>query len=410
MTKKTFGAGPSIPPGHTIDQLDSEHERQISAVSGERELAPIVWLMGKVQSGKSSIIRVMTDSTSAEIGTGFKRCTTTAQVYDFPIELPMLRFLDTQGIGEVSYDPTDDMRFAEQQAHLLLVTMRAMDPRQTDLISAIKTVRGRHPDWPIVVAQTCLHEAYPPGTDHVQPYPFGSDLNAPAIQQDLRRSLAFQRGLFDRMPGRGPIVFVPIDFTTEADGLHPADFGMNALADALVGVAPQALILALSALPAFSHDKFARVADPIVIGHAMAAAGSDLVPVAGAVAVSAVQTQMLRRLGQIYEVTWDRRTIGEFAAALGTGVVARTLTGFGLRQLAKLIPVYGQTAAAAASAAMSFAVTYALGRAAIYFLHRRRKGLVDMSGVAAVYQQSLREAFRLAKERKLQGHATDAPK
>ena len=94
--------------------------------------------------------------------------------------------------------------------------------------------------------------------------------------------------------------------------------------------------------------------------------------------------------------------MAEFAAALGGGVVAKTLTGFGLRQLAKLIPIYGQTAAAAASAVMSFAVTYAVGKAAIYFLHRRRFGLTGMEGVAATYQQSLREALRLARERKLQ--------
>ena len=75
-----------------------------------RNVAPIVWLIGKVQSGKSSIIRVMTDSSAAEIGSGFKACTRTARVFDFPDEVPILRFLDTRGLGEVSYDPAEDMR------------------------------------------------------------------------------------------------------------------------------------------------------------------------------------------------------------------------------------------------------------------------------------------------------------
>jgi uncharacterized protein (DUF697 family) len=75
-------------------------------------------------------------------------------------------------------------------------------------------------------------------------------------------------------------------------------------------------------------------------------------------------------------------------------------SGAGLRQLAKFLPVYGQTAGAAASAAASFAVTYALGKAAVYYLHRRRIGASDVKGVAQVYQHSLREAFRMARERR----------
>ena len=55
---------------------------------------------------------------------------------------------------------------------------------------------------------------------------------------------------------------------------------------------------------------------------------------------------------------------------------------------------------AAASAAASFAVTYALGKAAVYYLHGRRLGTADRSGIAAAYQQALREAFRIARERR----------
>ena len=76
----------------------------------------------------------------------------------------------------------------------------------------------------------------------------------------------------------------------------------------------------------------------------------------------------------------------EFAAALGTGVAARMLAGLGIRQLIKFIPVYGQTAGLAASAATSFAVTYALGKAAVYFLSKRRIGSDDPAGVARAYR------------------------
>ena len=72
----------------------------------------------------------------------------------------------------------------------------------------------------------------------------------------------------------------------------------------------------------------------------------------------------------------------------------------GARQLAKLIPVYGQTVAAASSAAMSFAITFALGKAAIYFLTQRRRGLAT-EGTANAYQAAMRQAFEIARDRKL---------
>ena len=76
----------------------------------------------------------------------------------------------------------------------------------------------------------------------------------------------------------------------------------------------------------------------------------------------------------------------------------RTASSFGVRQLVKLIPVYGQTAGAAAAAAASFAATYAMGKAASYFLRRRRQGR-QAEELASVYRKALSEAFGVAKAR-----------
>src|ERR1700751_3957566 len=60
---------------------------------------PVIWLLGKTQSGKSSLIRALTGSTDAEIGNGFRPCTRTARMYSFPNEEECLvRFLDTRGL------------------------------------------------------------------------------------------------------------------------------------------------------------------------------------------------------------------------------------------------------------------------------------------------------------------------
>jgi hypothetical protein len=56
---------------------------------------------------------VLTQASNAEIGGGFRACTNTARVFDFPTEAPIIRFLDTRGLGEVVYDPGDDIVFCE---------------------------------------------------------------------------------------------------------------------------------------------------------------------------------------------------------------------------------------------------------------------------------------------------------
>jgi uncharacterized protein (DUF697 family) len=368
--------------------------------------APVVWLIGKVQSGKTSVIRAITHCTEAEIGNGFRPCTETSSIYAFPQEAPVIRFLDTRGLGEANYDPTEDLAVSEGAAHLVLATMRAMDQQQDALFAALSKVRTRHPDWPIVVAQTCLHDGYVAGDGHIDPYPF--EPNAPPdaiarIPSDLMRSLAYQRTLFDKLPGRGAILFAPVDLTRPGDGLPPVDYGLDALTEALATVAPFGLLTALSVMPGIRTDPRAHTADPIVMGHAMAAAGGDLVPipVAGAIASTTIQARMLSQLGRHYGITWDKRAYAELTAAIGAGTLARVATGLGIRQLAKFLPVYGQTAGAAASAAASFAVTFALGKAAVRYLHGRRLGTMDRSGIAEAYQRALREAFSMAKRRRM---------
>ena len=77
----------SLIPDLSTNLFDGERDEAFDLSRDARSVAPIVWLIGKVQSGKSSIIRVMTDSTAAEIGSGFKACTRTARVFDLPAEV-----------------------------------------------------------------------------------------------------------------------------------------------------------------------------------------------------------------------------------------------------------------------------------------------------------------------------------
>lgn len=379
-----------------------------------RSLAPVVWLLGKVQSGKSSIIRALTPTADAPVGSGFRPCTASARIYDFPPEAPLIRFLDTRGVGEASYDPSEDLAFAEAHAHLLIVVIKALDHQQQAIIDALKQVRQRHSSWPIIVAQTSLHEAYDPSMQHPDPYPFAttdpSKLAAAGVPNDLIRSLAHQRRMFENLPGDGLIAFVPIDFTKPEDGYKPVEYGLTALHEALERIAPQALVTALTEARSDADEPIRRRARPYILGYATAAAAADVVPIAGAVAVPAVQAKLLHKVAELYGIPWDRRAYAEFAAALGGGLLARYAGSYGIRQLAKLIPVYGQTAGAAAAAAMSFTTTYALGRAACVFARRRKAGSSEPGAVRLAYAEALAEALRMVKDREFPNPSGDSSK
>jgi len=385
-------------PTASADQVASE---EIAARA--LEFAPVVWLLGKVQSGKTSLIRVLTGCSTAEIGDGFRACTKTSHIFDFPEEAPLVRFLDTRGLGEAGYDPPQDIAFSEVQSHLVVVTMRALDAQQEQIVDVVRQIRQRHPAWPIVVVQTALHEGYPPGARHAEPYPYATDspaaLAAAGVSSDLLRSLMRQRTLFNDIPGNGAIVFVPVDFTLPGDRWVPTDYGREALITALQAVAPTAVASALSNLAGNASDTLTDRAHPHVLGYATAAGAADLWPIAGIALVPAIQAKLIHTLGSIYGVVWDRRALAEFASALGATTLLRVASGFGARELAKLVPVYGQTAGAAAAAGMSFATTYALGKAACYFLKRRKAGASDPAGVAQAYKDALGSALRLARER-----------
>lgn len=326
-------------------------------------------------------------------------------MFDFPEEVPLIRFLDTRGLGEAGYDPAEDLSLCEDQAHLVIVTIRVSDPQQEAIVDAVRAIRRRHPDWPIVVAQTALHEGYTEGADHMKPYPYGdqdsANLAAAGVPSDIIRSLSHQRTLFDGLPGKGALLFVPIDFTLPEDGWEPVDYGYDALLAALEHTAPAAVVTSLQNLQGDTSDALTARAQPHILGYATAAGAADIWPVAGIALVPAVQAKMIHALAAIFGAEWDRRALAEFSGALGASTLIRVASGFGARQLVKLVPLYGQTAGAAAAAVMSFATTYALGKAACYFLVRRNVGASDPAGVAQTYKDALSSALRLARERGL---------
>ena len=153
---------------------------------------PVFWLFGRTQSGKTSIIKYLTGADDAEVGHGFRPCTRFSREYPFPTpEAPVLDFLDTRGLDEPGYDPAEDMREFGDRAHVLVVTAKVMDHALENVIGPLKTIRAAKPSRPVILALTCLHEAYPQ-QQHPTPYPFKETLY-PRASENLARSIAAQQ-------------------------------------------------------------------------------------------------------------------------------------------------------------------------------------------------------------------------
>lgn len=360
---------------------------------------PVLWLLGKTQAGKTSIIRALTGSETAEIGNGFQPCTRSASFYDFPQDAPVVRFLDTRGLGEVAYDPGEDIRYCEAQAHLLVVVMKVADLRQEAVIEVLREIRARHPAWPVLIAQTGLHELYQGGADHLKPWPFAADPLPDSVPVDLRRALSAQRKWTERVSGSGEIRWVAIDLTLPEDGFDPPDYGLEALWAAIESLSSLGLQRLLGADPEV-RDTYARAAHQHIVGYSLAAAGVGALPAVDLVAVSAVQAKLLHALAALYQQRWDARTIAEFLGLVGAGVATGYLGRWLGRTVGRFIPVVGQTVVAMWGASASGASTYALGKAAVYFFVRRRAGLnVDALALRRVYAEALDAGAGMIKAR-----------
>lgn len=355
---------------------------------------PVVWLLGKTGSGKSSIVSVLTGASHVEIGEGYVPCTRTAQTFDFPPEQPLIRYLDTRGLGEKGYDPTEDLQVNEARAHLVILTLRVRDDAQDALISAVHEIRRRHPNWPLIVAQTGLHDLYEGTADHPVRYPYSGnerDNALDTVPAPLRAALKNQRDRLARLPGPAPL-FVPLDLTQPEDGYTPAAFGREALVEAIMRTAPEAAAtiatLQMRQRTGAWHD-ISPQAHRLILTFAGGASGSGAIPIVGIGTVVAAQLGMVWALARQMEVPLERGHLFKLFAMLGAATLVRQGVMLGLRQIGKLVPFLIPV-----MALQDYAVTYALGRAANVYLRALQRDLaVDPTAVKEAFRRGLRQAF-----------------
>jgi uncharacterized protein (DUF697 family) len=329
---------------------------------------PVFWLFGRTQSGKTSLVKYLTGADRAVIGKGYEPCTRFSSRYQFPSsEAPIAAFLDTRGLDEPGYDAEEDLARFGAEAHVVVVTVKALDHGQENVIANLRKLRHENPSRPVLLVLTSLHEAYPQ-QQHPIPYPFNKegelDPAAPPVSETLLRSLAEQRirfaGLYDRV--------VAIDLTPPEEGMNVPDYGGEALTAALLDLLPSAqrqTLLTLKEGLRELRDLYERQALPYLIGYSTlaATAGTIPVPLVDLAFLSAIQSRMVYHLAKLYGQPLDAKRFLELAGTLSGSILFRQ----GLRELIKLVPFFGTVTGAVAAGALAGATTFALGRAACYY-------------------------------------------
>lgn len=368
------------------DEATFEAQRQELVRSAP---VPMIWLFGKTGSGKTSIVRFLTGAEDAEIGNGFRPETRFSREYEFPsAQSPVLRFLDTRGLGEARYDPREDIERFRNSAHLMIVVVRAMDHALGEIVEPLRQIRRETPERPVLLALTCLHEAYP-GAQHLDPDPFSESLIPANIPDDLRRSLEAQRERFDGLVDD----VAPIDLTKMEEGFDESEFGGERLKHSILKLLPDAY---RQAFAGFEEARGSlrtlndRRALPEIFAHSVLAATAAAMPLpwVDIPAVLGVQANLVRRLASLYGQEFSGRLMLDIAGAAG----GRMLLRFLVREPLKLIPMVGM----AANAALAFGYTFGLGKACCwYFGELRRGNTPSREEVETVWKESIDTAKQL---------------
>lgn len=352
-------------------------------------------LIGKPQTGKSSIVRGLTGVSAEIVGQGFRPHTQYTERYAYPSEdLPLLIFTDTVGLGDVEQD-TDRMieELAQELAgetlgaKILILTVKINDFATDSLRQVVQKLRQKYPQVPCLLAITCLHELYPGDVENHPPYP-------PEFESLQQAASAIEEG-FKGDRSLVPDRVILIDFTLEEDGYTPVFYGLDRLRDTLGDLLPEAESRAIYQLLDRGVGKqlgslYREVGRRYIGAFAAIAATVAAVPLPFATmpVLTALQVSMVGVLGKLYGQTLSVSQAGGIVSAIAGGFLAQAVG----RELIKFIPGLGSAIAASWAAAY----TFALGESAcVYFGDLIGGKKPDPNKIQSV----MREAFQGAKER-----------
>jgi uncharacterized protein (DUF697 family) len=291
-------------------------------------------------------------------------------------------------MDEPGYDPSEDLAQFNDSAHVVVVTVKALDHSQERMLEHLRRIRRSKPARPVVLVLTCLHEAYPQ-QQHPEPYPFTSNsdvqgLSFPdTIPQPLLRTLAEQRQRFQGLVDH----VVPVDLTRPEEDFADPSYGGEQLKHALLEVLPGAYrhtLLTLEEVTRQLQDLYARQALPRILGYSTlaATAGAIPIPLLDLLILPGIQSRMIFHLARFYGQPLTAARFLELASTLGLGMVLRQAS----REVVKFIPYVGSVAGGMVAGAS----TFALGKAFCYYYSAVHQGHVPQpEDLRRYYQEQL---------------------
>src|SRR5262249_22744210 len=161
--------------------------------------------------------------------------------------------------------------------HLVIATVKAMDHAQENVLRHLEQIRLAAPTRPILLALTCLHEAYPQ-QQNPAPYPFETTLYPESAPQPLLRSISEQQRRFRDLAND----IIPIDLTRPEEGFHEPNYGGDELKKSIIRHLPELYRQTLIALDRGTHelrDAALTRAMPVILGYSYLAAGAGAIPI-----------------------------------------------------------------------------------------------------------------------------------
>ncbi|MDR9827792.1 DUF697 domain-containing protein [Vibrio sp. FNV 38] len=342
----------------------------------QRKHLPTLWLLGKTGAGKSSLIQTVTGESGVEVGNGFEPCTMTSSAYEYPQNYPIIRFLDSRGLGEAGYEPDDDIKLLAESSHALVVVMKLGEVEQSSVLNALGLIRKNKKIKHLLLVHSAV-------LDHEQ--------------AERERLIAFQHQAVTQVWGAS-FDSVSVDFCMQTGEV----FNQELLIEGLTQILPVVGLMLDKGEHASLEEQNYHQLEKEVLWYSGSASASDLIPAVGLVSVPAIQAKMLHSLANQYGVEWNKRAFSELIGTLGSSIAVQYSVKLATRQIIKLIPGYGQTVGAITAAAMSFATTYGLGRAACYYFYQKSMGEpITDEKMQSLYRQAMtkgKAAYRNEKD------------
>lgn len=320
------------------------------------EAIPTIWLLGKTGSGKSTFIKELTDICDIEIGNGYMPCTKGINEYHFPEELPILKLLDTQGLGEVGYDSNEDIERLVNEANIIVLLMKLDEPDQSEIIETLKIAKNKGLHNPLLILHT------------------GSSLISEA---DVARMVALRKSAISAFWNE-KTYHVEIDFKHTPEQINEA-------IEILSHILPLIKLKLDKKGKLSPEEKAFKKIENSLLANSTAAAAVALTPIAGPTLVLVVQGRALSDIAWEYELEWDSGLLLNFFGYMGASFVVQQLSGYAARTLLSAIPWVGS----AVNATLAFGSTYALGRVFSLYMYR-------VSNDEAVTADELQSAYLAA--------------